>query len=106
MYARRSKFNPLWNKLVIGGVRNGEKFLGYVDLLGTTYRSSVIATGYGSMIAIPLLRKAVEGKENTLTEAEAEKLLNDCMRVLYYRDARSLNKVGSIICICILYIYR
>lgn len=69
------------------------RFLGYVDLLGTTYHSSVIATGYGAHIAIPLLRKAVEGREDTLTEQDAQKILDDAMRVLYYRDARSLNKV-------------
>jgi len=67
--------------------------LGYVDLLGTTYFSDSIATGYGSYIAQPLLRKALEGRENNpLTEEEAIKLLDDCMRVLFYRDARSLNK--------------
>ena len=64
-----------------------------MDLLGTTYTSSTIATGYGAHIAQPLLRKAVEGNEETLTEEAAIKILNDCMRVLYYRDARSLNKV-------------
>ena len=71
------------------------RFLGYVDLQGTTYQSSTIATGYGAYIAQPLLRKAVEGREDTLTEQEAIKLLDDCMRVLYYRDARSLNKARA-----------
>ena len=28
-----------------------------------------------------------------MTEAEAKGLLSDCMRVLYYRDARTINKV-------------
>ncbi|TPX48108.1 hypothetical protein SeMB42_g01665 [Synchytrium endobioticum] len=93
MYSRRSQVNPLWNSLVVGGHKNGEKFLGFVDLQGTTYQSSTIATGYGAYIAQPLLRKAVEGREDTLTEQEAIKLLDDCMRVLYYRDARSLNKM-------------
>ena len=64
-----------------------------MDLQGTSYESSTIASGYGAYIAQPLLRKAVEGKESTLTEEEAIKLLDDCMRVLFYRDARSLNKV-------------
>ena len=44
--------------------------------------------------AQPLLRKAVEGREDTLTREEAEKILIECMKVLYYRDARSLNKVS------------
>ena len=68
-------------------------FLGYVDYQGTTYESSTIATGYGSYIAQPLLRNAVEGKEGVLTEAEAAKIIDDSMRVLFYRDARSLNKI-------------
>ncbi|KAI0942403.1 hypothetical protein AcW1_010270 [Taiwanofungus camphoratus] len=92
MYSRRSKMNPLWNALLVGGFRDGKRFLAYVDLLGTTYSSPSIATGYGAHIAIPLLRKAVDGRQDTLSEADARKLLQDCMRVLYYRDARSLDK--------------
>ena len=30
MYNRRNKFNPLWNSLVLGGVKNGHKYLGTV----------------------------------------------------------------------------
>lgn len=92
MYSRRSKMNPLWNAYVIGGVVKGEKFLGCVDLLGTTYTASTIATGFGQHLAQPLLRKAVEGNEDTLTEEQAIEILDECMKVLYYRDARSLNK--------------
>ncbi|TFK71410.1 proteasome endopeptidase complex beta subunit [Pluteus cervinus] len=92
MYARRSKIDPLWNSLIVGGVKDGKRFLAYVDLLGTTYSASTIATGYGAFIAQPLLRKAVEGNENTLTEDAAMAILEESMRVLYYRDARSLDK--------------
>jgi len=66
--------------------------LAYVDLLGTTYSASTIATGYGSYIAQPLLRKAVEGREDTLTEREARAILEESLLVLFYRDARSLDK--------------
>jgi len=93
MYGRRTKMNPLWMSLVVGGVTKGEKFLGCIDLKGTTYQSSTIATGFGAYIAQPIMRKAVEGKEDTLTEEEAIKIINDCLRVLFYRDARSQNKV-------------
>jgi hypothetical protein len=72
---------------------NEHRFLAYVDLLGTTYSASTLATGYGSYIAQPILRKEVEGRENTLTEEEALGILDKCMKVLFYRDARSLNKV-------------
>ncbi|KAJ1529061.1 Proteasome subunit beta type-7, partial [Nowakowskiella sp. JEL0078] len=60
MYNRRSKMDPLWNSLAIGGFRDGEKFLGFVDLQGTTYKSSTVATGFGAYLATPILRKAVE----------------------------------------------
>lgn len=33
MYNRRNKFNPLWNSLVLGGVKNGQKYLGMVSRL-------------------------------------------------------------------------
>ncbi|KAJ3022770.1 UNVERIFIED_CONTAM: Proteasome subunit beta type-7 [Siphonaria sp. JEL0065] len=93
MYGRRTKVNPLWNSLVIAGVKNAEPFLGYVDLQGTSYQSSTIATGFGGHLALPILRKAIDdiGEEN-LTEEQATKIIEDAMRVLYYRDARSLNK--------------
>ncbi|KAI1789323.1 proteasome endopeptidase complex beta subunit [Ganoderma leucocontextum] len=92
MYSRRSKINPLWNSILVGGFRDGKRFLGYVDLLGTTYSSPSIATGYGAYIAIPLLRAAVDGRVEELTEENARSLLHECMRVLFYRDARSLDK--------------
>lgn len=113
MYARRSKFNPLWNSLLVGGYKDGTRyatlanylgvlahilsrsFLSYVDLLGTTYSASTLATGYGAYIALPLLRKAVEGRENSLTEDEARKIMEESLKVLFYRDARSLNKASS-----------
>jgi 20S proteasome subunit beta 7 len=44
------------------------------------------------MIAQPLLRKAVEGREHLITEDEARSILKTSLRVLFYRDARSLNK--------------
>ena len=75
-------------------------FLGYVDLLGTTYSAPSIATGYGAYIAIPLLRAAVDGKQDQLTEEAARELLHECMRVLFYRDARSLDKVCTTVPRC------
>lgn len=84
MYGRRSKMDPLWNALVLGGYdqKTSAPFLGYVDLLGTTYQSSTIATGFGLHLAQPMLRKAVEGHEDTLTEEEARSIMEECMRVL------------------------
>ncbi|KAF9476298.1 proteasome endopeptidase complex, beta subunit [Pholiota conissans] len=92
MYARRTKMNPLWNSLLVGGFKDGKRFLSYVDLLGTTYSASTLATGFGGHLAQPLLRAAVEGNEDTLTEEQALAIIENGMKVLFYRDARSLNK--------------
>lgn len=40
MYNRRNKFNPLWNSLVLGGVKNGQKYLGTVRSLSLTLNIS------------------------------------------------------------------
>lgn len=78
--------NPLWNDLVIAG----DGFLGYVDKIGTTYEDDFIATGFGSYLAIPILRSKWRAD---LTEGEARALLEDCLRVLFYRDCRALNRI-------------
>ncbi|TIA89278.1 hypothetical protein E3P81_02994 [Wallemia ichthyophaga] len=94
MYHRRSQLNPLWNAFVVGGVdpKSGESTLAYVDLLGTTYSAPTIGTGYASMIAIPLLRRLVEDRQEPLNKEDALDIIKTCMKVLFYRDARSLNK--------------
>ena len=89
-YNRRSKINPLWNTVVVGGLQNGEPFLGYVDKIGTAYESPSVASGFGAYIAQPMMRDALEKNAN-MTEVEAKKLLERCLKVLFYRDARSWN---------------
>jgi len=86
MYSARSKNNPLWNDLVVAGCQDGKAFLGSVDKIGTTVQDNFIATGFGSYLAMPLLR---EKWRPDLTEGEARALLEDCMKVLFYRDCRA-----------------
>ena len=69
--------------------------MGCVNLLGTTYESSTIATGFGAYLAQPILRDAVEGREHEIEEQEAVALLEKCMTVLWYRDARSTDMVSG-----------
>jgi len=92
MYNNRNKGNPLWNSLVIMGYQNGSSFLGKVDLLGTCFKEDIVCTGYGAHIALPLMRKAATDNPN-MTLEQARKLIEDCLRVLFYRDARSSRKV-------------
>ncbi|XP_056171782.1 proteasome subunit beta type-4-like [Syzygium oleosum] len=90
MYNRRNKFNPLWNSLVLGGVKNGQKYLGMVSMLGVSFEDNHVATGFGNHLARPILRD--EWNEN-LSFEDGVKLLEKCMRVLLYRDSSAVNKL-------------
>lgn len=90
MYQRRNKGNPLWNQILVAGCQDNKPFLGYVDLIGTAYEENFIATGYGAYLAIPLIREKWHAE---MDEGEARALLEDCLRVLYYRDCRASNRI-------------
>ncbi len=56
---RRTKMDPLWNSLVVGGVeQDGSSFLGMVGMVGTHYSDSHVTTGFASHLARPLFRKS------------------------------------------------
>ncbi|KAI3672800.1 hypothetical protein L6452_38900 [Arctium lappa] len=90
MYNRRNKFDPLWNSLVLGGVKNGHKYLGSVSMIGVHFEDNHVATGFGNHLARPILRE--EWKED-LSFEEGVKLLEKCMRNLLYRDRSAVNKL-------------
>lgn len=96
LYKRRSEFNPLWNMILVAGLDDDEKpFLAAADLLGTTFSSPTLATGFGAHLAQPLLRKLMPHDEDSvkdITEEMAVNAIKECMKVLFYRDARSLDK--------------
>ncbi len=92
LYKRRSDFNPLWNHILVGGFDDkGAPFLGSADLLGTTFLAPTLATGFGTQIAVPILRKVCPDEEASkqLTKEQAVAAIKECLKVLYYRDARS-----------------
>ncbi|EDO14893.1 hypothetical protein Kpol_380p12 [Vanderwaltozyma polyspora DSM 70294] len=99
MYSRRSKMNPLWNAIIVAGMEDNKPFLRYVNLLGVTYSSQTLATGFGAHMANPLLRKVVDKEEDVAnTDLEtAKKAILESMKVLYYRDARSSRKFSMAI---------
>lgn len=91
LYQKRNKGNPLWNQLLVAGTqKNNTTFLGYVDLIGTAYEEDFMATGFGAHMAIPLIR---EKWSPEMEEGEARALLEDCLRVLYYRDCRASYRI-------------
>lgn len=96
MYQLRSKQDPWWATLLIGGVTpspTGPKtFLGVVDKLGMCFEGDYLTTGYGSHLALPLLRNKWRPD---MSEEEAKALLDECMRVLSYRDCRTVNRITT-----------
>lgn len=102
-YNRRSKMQPLWNAWVVGGLQPNEEtgklepFLGFVDKLGTAFKSNVISTGFGQYLATPLFRELTDHADRLPSEEEARTLIKKCMEVLYYRDARSLPKYQMVV---------
>ncbi|KAL4913197.1 nucleophile aminohydrolase [Aspergillus aurantiobrunneus] len=94
-YKRRSEFNPLWNHILVAGFDSDKKpFLSSADLLGTTFSAPHLATGFGAHLAIPILRRLFpeERRIEDVSKEDAVAALKDCLKVLWYRDARSLDK--------------
>src|SRR5256885_8805919 len=93
LYKRRSEFNPLWNMILVAGLDDdGAPFLSFADLLGTTYSAPTLATGFGAHLAQPLLRRLAPEEEKSvkhITREQAVQAVKECMKVLFYRDARS-----------------
>jgi 20S proteasome subunit beta 7 len=103
MYRRRSDFDPLWNQMLVAGLDGaGRPFLSSVDLLGTTFSAPTLATGFGAHLAQPILRRLVDDEAGVarVERAEAEAAVRECMKVLFYRDARSLDRYSLAVVTC------
>ncbi|KAK4189036.1 nucleophile aminohydrolase [Podospora australis] len=95
MYHRRNHFDPLWNQILVAGLDNDDApFLASVDLRGTSFTSPSLATGFGAALAQPIMRKYAATEEDAakLTREQAVDVVKECMKVLFYRDARSLDR--------------
>ncbi|KAL2024212.1 hypothetical protein VTK56DRAFT_9368 [Thermocarpiscus australiensis] len=95
MYRRRNDFDPLWNQILVAGFDGAHKpFLASVDLRGTAFASPSLATGFGAMLAQPIMRRYAATEEDAarLSRDEAVAVVRECMKVLFYRDARSLDR--------------
>lgn len=93
MYNRRNKMDPLWNSVLFAGFdAEAGPTLGMVDMHGAHFESNVIATGFGLHMGLPLLRKAWR---SDLSVAEAVPIVEDIMKVLFYRDARTIDRIQT-----------
>jgi len=80
--------------LVAGLDSDNQPFLASVDLLGTKFSSPSLATGFGAHLAQPILRKVApdENAVKNLSKDQAVAVVRECMKVLFYRDARSMDR--------------
>ncbi len=91
-YQRRMKMDPYWNGCIVGGVRkdSGEPFLGMVDLYGTKIEDNFLITGLGAHYCQVLM---ANNWRADMSEDEARKLIEDCMRVMFYRDKKATDEI-------------
>lgn len=91
-YRRRCKMDPLWCTTVVGGVSksSGEVFLGQCDLYGTKVEANFLLTGLAAHYCQVLMQNSWRAD---LTEAEARAIIEDCMRVMFYRDKKALDNI-------------
>jgi len=77
LYNRRSRMNPLYIDVVVGGVDNeGTPYLANVDLRGRSYEDYVVATGFARHLAVPLVREK-KPKDRDFTAVEASELVRN-----------------------------
>lgn len=83
LYTCRSRLQPLNVFTVVGGMENGEPFVGAVNNIGNFYTTDVVSNGLGAYIATPYLRSLIENK--SVCREEAVKIMTDAMRLMCYR---------------------
>ncbi|CUF10628.1 20s proteasome subunit, putative [Bodo saltans] len=93
MYQKRCDFEPAVCQFVFAGSNaEGKTILAGVDDIGTKWEADCVGSGYGAHISIPLLRKVLDAKNNKITRDEALAVVQDCLRVTFYRECRAINK--------------
>eukprot|EP00931_Biecheleriopsis_adriatica_P007302 TRINITY_DN108604_c0_g1_i1.p1 TRINITY_DN108604_c0_g1~~TRINITY_DN108604_c0_g1_i1.p1 ORF type:complete len:260 (-),score=37.64 TRINITY_DN108604_c0_g1_i1:121-846(-) len=96
MYNRRSKMNPLYNQFVVVGKKRDEPaHLMFVDHQGTAFEDNFVATGFGSYLAMPIIRNEWRAD---MSLDEAKSLVTKCLQVCFYRDCRAYFKIQIGVC--------
>ncbi len=79
------------NVSLVGGFDGkGNKYLGYIDQFGTLLEGDYLVAGLAHYFCKVLLASYAKPD---MTEAQARAVLEECMRVLVYRDARASERI-------------
>ena len=71
---------------VIGGFEKGKSYLGYVDHIGTVIDMDYVLTGFAGYFCQPIITNNWKADMDLVG---AIKIMEDCFRVLFYRDKRA-----------------
>nr|ACO11200.1 Proteasome subunit beta type-4 precursor [Caligus rogercresseyi] len=87
LYNLRSKFDPKWTNIVVGGLQDGEPYLGYVSMIGLAFTEEAVTTGLGGAVALPLIRKHLDQNSGRmLTFQEATKIMEESIKLGFALD--------------------
>jgi 20S proteasome subunit beta 7 len=81
----------LFNNSIMGGVtKDGEKYLAVIDMLGNTYEGNHLVTGLAHYFNNVLFANKWRPD---ISESEARSLIEECLRVLFYRDCKASDRI-------------
>uniref|UniRef100_A0A7S3MX26 Proteasome subunit beta type-4 n=1 Tax=Strombidium inclinatum TaxID=197538 RepID=A0A7S3MX26_9SPIT len=92
-YYLRSKGKPYWVQTVMGGINKKTKdhFLSYTDIYGTQFKNrNYVITGLGLHYCQVLFENHWRPD---LSEQEARKLMEDCLKIMFLRDKKAGDSV-------------
>ena len=91
-YQKRLKGDPLWITMVVGGInqKTGESFLGTTNFHGTRVEiDDYVVTGLGNYYSPAVMENNWKAD---MSEAEARSLIEQAMRMMFFRDKKAYNK--------------
>lgn len=87
LYQKRSRGTPMACSIIVAGLdESKEMFLGTITSKGVFWEDKIIATGFASHFALPLLRTA---KTEEMTKEEATNFIHEINKVLVYKDCKA-----------------
>ncbi|KAI4291506.1 20S proteasome subunit beta 7 [Pancytospora philotis] len=105
LYERRSKLELLNISVIVCGINRvdegfgatdeGGKMVGVVNSKGNFWFDSAVASGIAQHLVIPTIR---ERRAAVQTKEEAVALMEECMRVLCYKDCKASNVIQMGFC--------
>eukprot|EP01017_Pseudomicrothorax_dubius_P039234 TRINITY_DN5985_c0_g3_i2.p1 TRINITY_DN5985_c0_g3~~TRINITY_DN5985_c0_g3_i2.p1 ORF type:complete len:201 (-),score=64.11 TRINITY_DN5985_c0_g3_i2:154-756(-) len=89
-YQMRNKGDPFLVQSVIGGIVDGKPYLAVIDPFGTPLQKTAVLTGYARYLCPPIVQNYWD---ETADEEKARRVVEECFKVLFYRDAKAVDRI-------------